>query len=327
MNVAKGLMTEQQAAQQALKTLEKNKADALVDINRELDAQTAKVKALSADTFGGMTGTDEQKAAYRRAVDDYQQMETRKLEITKQFNGQIAAENLKAANNEQSQWRKMALEFGQIQKHMSELARQTIGQMNSSIAQFVVTGQGNFRQLAVSAAESFIEMALEYVESKTIMLAIDALFGNSRDKDKEKTIASNVMLAASSAALAASQTLALTSAVFLPPVPESLAAMAYSVGMGFSGLATAERGAILPNRDMMVHTHPEEMILPSHVSNFILNAASGSSGGRPTIVNHNNPVFAPVINAIDASGVDRMLKEHGARFHREFHETVRRMNL
>lgn len=327
MAVATGHMTEQQAVQQALKTLDKNKADELAEINNRLEHQLAITQQLGAATNGGTTGTDDQKVQYAKAVLEYQNMEAKKLQITKQFNAQIDAERLKAANTEQSQWRKMALEFGQIQQHMSQLARQTIGQMNSSIAAFVVTGQGNFRQLAVSAAESFISMALEYVESKTIMLAIDALLGGSRDKDKEKAIASNVMLATSAAAVSAAQTLALTSAVFLPPIPESLAAMAYGVGMGFAGFAAAERGAVLPNRDMMVHTHPQEMILPQHIANFVVNAASmasGRTGGGHTI--YVNPVFAPTIQAINSTGVKEMLKTHHTEFHDHLMISLRQLN-
>lgn len=328
--VATGHMTEQQAVQQALKTLETNKKNEIDEINGRLETQLAIVQKLNAATNGGTGGTDDQKVQYAKAVAAYKDMEAQKLQITKQFNVQIDAERLKAANNEQSQWRKMALEFGQIQQHMSQIARQTFGQMNSSLAAFAVTGQGNFRQLAISAAESFIEMGLQYVESKTIMLAIDAIFGSNRDKDREKTIASNVMLASSAAALSAAQTLALTSAVFLPPVPETLAAMAYGLGMGFSGLASASQGAILPNREMLVNTHPEEMILPRPVSTFIVDAVSSASGrgasGHGGQIIHNNPVFAPVINAIDSRGVERMLKEHGKVFHEAFAETLRRMN-
>jgi lambda family phage tail tape measure protein len=327
MNVATGHMTEQQAVQQALKALEKNKKDELDEVNQQLEKQLAITQQLRAATNGGNTGTNDQKAQYLKAVAEYQTMEENKLQITKKFNAQLNAENLKAANNEQSQWRKMALDFGQIQTHMSQLARQTLGQMNSSIAAFVVTGTGNFRQLAVSAIEGFIEMALQYVESKTIMLAIDLLFGKDRDKDREKTMAGNVSLAASGAALAAAQTLALTAGIFLPPVPESLAAMAYGVGMAFSGLAMAERGAILPNRQMLVNTHPEEMILPQHISNFVVNAASrasSGSGGGHTF--HVNPVFAPTIQAIDQKGVREMLKTYHDEFQAHLMDELRRMN-
>ncbi|HEV7675084.1 MAG TPA: phage tail tape measure C-terminal domain-containing protein, partial [Candidatus Angelobacter sp.] len=240
MVVATGKMTEQKAVQEALKTLEHNKADALADVNHELDAQIAKVKALSADTFGGMSGSAEQKAQYERAVSDYQAMEIRKLQITKQFNAQIDAENLKLANNERSQWNKMALDFAQTQTHISQVSRQTIGSMNSSLASFIVTGQGNFRQFAATAISSFIQIGLEYLESRIIMAAADAFFGQSKDKQAANTLATNASMALSAAGLSAANTLAFTSALFLPPIPEGLSAAAFATGMTYAGFAAAE---------------------------------------------------------------------------------------
>ena len=327
MAVATGHMTEQQATLQALNTLENNKSVALKAINLELDAQIVKVKALSAATFGGMSGTEDQKAEFRRATDEYQKMEERKLQITKQFNAQISAEQLKLANNEHSQWRKMALDFQQTMTHMSQFGRQTLGQLNSSLAQFVVTGQGNFRQLEATAIESFIEMALQYVESKLIMIAMDKLFGSDGKDSLQKQKEKNAALASSSAALAGANTLAITSAEYLPPTPEILAGVAYGMGMGFSAAASASRGAILPNREMLVHTHPEEMILPQHIANFVVGAADRASGdGGGDVHHHYNVVYSPSIQAVDAAGVERMLDKHSAVFTRKIHSTIRRMN-
>src|SRR5581483_7757597 len=89
---------------------------------------------------------------------------------------------------------------------------------------------------------------------------------------------------------------------------------------------SAERGAILPDREALTHTHPEEMILPQHISNFIINAASaasnsGSGGGGDT---HIHPVFAPTITAMNADGVDDVLTKHGDLFFKRFHREMRR---
>lgn len=221
----------------------------------------------------------------------------------------------------------MAQEGKQWQIGLASTFKNTMGGINSSLAQFVMTGQGNFRQLAVTAAESFITMALQYAESKILMTVADRIFGSNQDTQTAKTLAMNSAMATSAAALSAANTLALTSALFPPPIPESLSMAAFGMGMTFAGLAAAERGAILPNRQMLVNTHPEEMILPQHISNFIVNAASNASGGGGGHTYNISPVYAPVIHAVDAQGVDRMLAKHGERFHREFHETIRRMNL
>jgi hypothetical protein len=313
MAIATGHMTEQRAVQQALQTLEKSKADALANINRELDAQLAKVNALKAL---GATSADPQ---YNKAVADYQATLAKKLELTKQFNALEAAEQLKLANNERSQWNKMFLDYAQVQTHMSQLTRQTFGQMNASIAAFVVTGTGNFRQLAVGAAESFIQMALQYGESKAAMAIIDALFS------KKKQI-TNVGDAMGGAMAGAARTLA--DVPYPLNIPASTSVM--GIGMGYVAAAaaalSAERGALLPNREAMVHTHPEEMILPQHISNFIVNAASTASGGGQRGGDTNHWVYAPVIHAVDGTGVERLLKEHGDKFERHMTVVLRRRN-
>lgn len=317
MAVATGHMTEQQAVQQALKTLEKNKADELAEINNRLEAQLAIVQQLDAATNGGTSGTDDQKVQYAKSVAAYKDMESQKLQITKQFNAQLDAERLKQANNEHSQWNKMFLDFSQTQTHMSQVARQTLGQMNSSIAQFVVTGQGNFRQLAASAIESFIQIFLEEEEAEAaaaIKRAIHSL--------EKKAI--NAADAQSSAAAGAAATLADV------PYPENIPASFQVLGIGeaYAADAMAMRGARLPNREMMIHTHPEELILPQHISNFVVDAASraAGSGGGGGHTFHVNPVFAPTIQAINAKGVKEMLVEHHKEFHAHLMDELRRMN-
>jgi hypothetical protein len=324
MAIATGHLTEQQAVQQTLATLETNRAaeiqKAIAGLNQQFDV----MQRLKELTLGGTTGTDDQKLQYQRAVEAWQAMEAQKLEITKKFDAQIDAERLKQANNERSQWNKMFLDFSQLQTHMSQEARQVLGQMNSDIASFVVTGKGNFLQLATSALESFVQMGLQYLESKTVMIAANHLFGSDQDEQTAKTIASNALAATSAAALSAANTLAFTSGIFLPPAPEAFAATAYAAGLSYAGLASAEGGAVLPNREMLVNTHPEEMILPRPISNFIVNAAGrASSGGGNT----SHFVFAPTVSAVNADGVDQMLTKHADVFHRHVKKHLRRMHI
>jgi lambda family phage tail tape measure protein len=311
MAIATGQMTEQKAVQQALATLEKNKVDALANINHELDAQLTKTNALAA------AGGTSNNPAYNKAVLEYQSMEDKKLQITKQFNAQIDAERLKAANNERSQWSKMALDFSQLQTHMSQVSRQTLGQMNTSIAQFVVTGTGNFRQLATSSIESSLEMFLQYEESKLMAAVLDSTF-----------FAGKKMLNAADAQSSAATGAAATLADVPYPLNIPASAQVLAVGEAYAADAAAMRGAVLPNREMLVNTHPEEMILPQHISNFVVDAArnaSGSGGGQRGPI-YVNPVFAPVINTIDKSGVKDMLKTHHQEFHDHLMDSLRRLN-
>jgi hypothetical protein len=219
----------------------------------------------------------------------------------------------------------MAEEGKQWQVGLANTFKQTMGGLNSSLAAFAVTGQGNFRQLAVSALESFIQIGLAWVESKIMMAAANAIFGDSQSQQTTQTIAQNAAMALSAAGLSAANTLAATSAVFLPPVPEALSAAAFATGLTYAGFAAAERGAILPNHEMLVNTHPEEMILPQHISNFIVNAASNASGGGGT-QNHFHYVDAKAIHVMDATGLDRVLTRHNEVVKKHIQETVRRMN-
>lgn len=313
MAIATGQMTQQKAVQETLATLEANKTSELTKINGELANQLALVKQLGQATNGGTTGTNDQNLQYEEAVELYQQMKTKELEIEKKFQQQINQLRLQAANNEQSQWNKMFLDFSQLQTHMSQVARQSLGQMNSDVASFVVTGSGNFRQFASSAIESFVKMALEYAESKAESALLDTSFFAAKK-------ALNFSDANSSAATAAAATLADV------PYPLNIAASAsvLALGEGFAADAMAERGALLPNRQMMVNTHPEEMILPRPISNFIVNAAANASGGGGS--NHHF-VFAPTVHAVDSDGVDKMLTQHADTFHRHIMGHLRRMNF
>jgi hypothetical protein len=329
MAIATGQMTEQQAVQQSLKDLEANKAAEMQQVIARLNEQFDLVQKLKSATNDGTTGTDDQKAQYNKAVEDWQAMEEKKYEITKQFNQQINAARLQLANNEHSQWNKMFQEFSQIQKNMSQEARQVLGQMNSSIASFVVTGKGNFTQLATSAIESFVQMGLQYAESKTVMVVANKFFGTDQDQQTTQTIAGNTLMATSAAALAAANTLAFTSAFYPPPVPEGFAASTYTLGLSYAAMASAERGAVLPNRDMMVHTHPEEMILPQHISSFIVNAASNASGSnsgssKPAATPHFH--YSPNVNTFTRQDMNKMLDQHGDLFVNRVMSKLRCMN-
>jgi hypothetical protein len=200
------------------------------------------------------------------------------------------------------------------QKKIGDTFRQTIDQMNSSLAQFLVEGQGNWRQLAASAIESIVQIGLQYIETKAMMAILDAM-GLGQKKEK------NASEANSSANAAAANTLADV------PFPENIGASAavLAVGEGFAAASmAAAQGAILPDREALVHTHPEEMILPQRISNFIVSAASKASGsGGDT---HIHPVFAPRITAMNAEGVDQVLTKHSDLFFKRFHREMRRRN-
>src|SRR6185437_10392397 len=124
----------------------------------------------------------------------------------------------------------------QWQVKIAQTFQQTVGQMNTSLAQFLVEGQGNWKQFAVSAIESIVQIGLQYVETKAMMAILDAM-GLGEKKTK------NASEAHSSAATAAANTLADV------PFPANIAASAtvLSIGEGFAAASMiAEQGAVLP---------------------------------------------------------------------------------
>ena len=310
--IAEGRMTEQKSIQAEVVRLKQAEKDALADVDRNLNTAAVLMNQLKAHQNDSVQAAQ----AFKAAEANYDQLLAKRLELTKKYNSEINADNLKLANNESSQWRKMFLDWQNLQQEMSQTFRRTLSQMNSGLAQWVVEGKGNFQSLATGAIETFIEMFLQYEESQAGIAILDAL-GLTKKKVK------NAAQATSSANAAAADTLADV------PFPENIAASATVLGTGLGYAAaslSAERGAILPDREALTHTHPEEMILPQHISNFIINAASaasnsGSGGGGDT---HIHPVFAPTITAMNADGVDDVLTKHGDLFFKRFHREMRR---
>jgi lambda family phage tail tape measure protein len=290
LQLARGHINQQQAAAQNLKTAQTDQAAQLKIINDELDAQREKLVLIGRATDGGTMGTDAQIEQYRKALEAYEQTKNQEVEITKKTNAEIAAANKAAANNETAQWMKMFQDYGNLSKQMNQAARQTFGQMNSDLAQFTTTGKADWKALAQSAITNIVQIGLQYVETQIVMAVAKKFFDS--DDDTAKKIAMNRQLAMSNAGVAADATLALASATMLPPAPEVMAGVTFAIGSGFANAGmSAAHGAVLPNREALVHTHPEEMILPKHISNFIVNAANkqsgdGQGGNHMTINNH-----------------------------------------
>lgn len=309
--VALGYITEEQATQQSLRTLEKEKSDALTEANTRLAAQIDIVKKLGDATFNGLLGSPQQKAAFQQAVGEYQKLKIQQLEIEKKYDGQISAEHLKLANSATAQLRKQMLEWRQLNDQVEHAFINMLNSMNSNLASFIVEGKANWRQLAASAIESFIQIALQYAESKLTMELLDAL-GLGKKK------ATNAEEAHSSANTAAANTLADV------PFPENIAASAgvLAIGEGFAAVAKSAEGGQweVPGIQPTI-LHPEEMVLPAGIASRMRNMVE--QGGN---LGSGNPrlVFAPTIHALDAEGVDRVLTKHQRIFENRVDKALRK---
>jgi Lambda phage tail tape-measure protein (Tape_meas_lam_C) len=309
--VATGKMTEQKAASQELATLEKNKADAMDKIVQRLNEQFDLVQRLKALTNGGATGTDDQKQQYQKAVEDYQAMKQKQLEIEKKFDAQINGVVLTLANNEQSQWMKLLNGWDQVSTRISQLGRQTFEGLTTSLSNFIVTGQGGWKNLAVSALTSLTEIEIQH-------LAAFAL---------QKTLASQQQLIHAKSAFWNAYDATSGIPIIGPALAPAAGAAAFAAVMAF------EKGGIVP-RDSLSLVHAQEMVLPRPISTFIMGAVSNassagtssSSSGAASSAGHHF-VFAPTIQAVDADGVDRMLTKHADTFQRHVTKQLRQLHI
>jgi hypothetical protein len=141
-----------------------------------------------------------------------------------------------------------------------------------------------------SMVEACAQMLAKWIVTHVIMAAIAKAFGTDDGSSKAMTqIGSNVAIALSDAAVAAANTLAMTSTYLPPPGPEAAAAATYGVGLMFAGLAGADRGALLP-RDALLRAHQGEAILPQKLTSYLMDSASrsqpqASAGGVRHIFN------------------------------------------
>jgi Lambda phage tail tape-measure protein (Tape_meas_lam_C) len=313
--IAEGRMTQRQADEEELASAQEKQKKELADINALIEAQDDIRTSLARKMLTGSI-TDVEQLQFDKAVKLQNQLSEKKIEITNRTNAEIAAANLKLANTQTAQFRKMFKDWTQLKDQFGGAFRQTISGMNQSLATFITTGQGDWRNFAASAIESFIQIGLQYAESELGMMVMHELFGT-----KKKT--QNAANANSDAAAAAASTLA--DAPWPENIPASFAVL--GVGEGYAADALALRGGVLPNREMMVHTHPEEMILPQNISNFIVKAASASGGDFGGGSHHQHMIFAPVIHAVDAQGVDRVLSKHMDVFTKKLSNEFRRRNV
>ncbi len=325
LQLATGHISQQQAAAQNLKTAQADQTAQLQIINDELDAQREKLVLIGRATDGGTMGSDAQIEQYHKAVEAYEQTRNQLVEITKKTNAEIAAANKAAANNETSEWRKMFQDYSQLSKGMNQTARQAFGQMNQNLGQLVTTGKADFRSMAQSMTSDIVQLTLKYLESKLFMAAADNDFIQSALSalgiHTAAQVTANVTQAQSSTAAAGANTLADV------PFPENIPAAATVTGIGeaYTMDAAAARGALLPNREMNVRTHPEEMILPKNISNFIVKSVgnqNGSDNQQPSYTYAPNitagAATAKELNAMMAKQNEKQMRklarQRGVRF-------------
>jgi hypothetical protein len=324
LSVALGYTTQEKADTQALATLEKDKSTAIVEMNSRLNAQVAIVKNLGAATMNGMLGSPAQRAAYQKAVLEYQKLKIEELNLEKKYDDQIAALQLKLANTFSAQFRKQLLSWQEINKELGQTFQTTLNGLNSNLASFVTTGQANWKQLASSAIESIIQIGLQYAESQLLMAIIGKGAADTETRTKAKSglaqveIAADVAMANAYAAYAA-----------WPMFAAAMAAAAGTVVRGFAvpiaavGAKSSAGGDWRVDNDRLNFVHKDETILPAGIAGKLRNMVEGgasSGGGVTVVVNHS-------VSAVDAASFQGHIRRHGNMIANEVTRALKRKGV
>ena len=306
--VALGYKTQEKADAESLAALEQDKKKVLGDANTALTAQIGIVKNLAQATMGGMLGSPEQKAAYQKAVLDYQKLKIEQLNLEKKYDDQISALQVKLANSFIAQFRKQLLSWRDINKELGQTFQTTLNSMNANLASFVATGQANWQQLATSAIESIVQILLQQAEAWAAAEIMDAL-GLGKKKAK------NASEARSSTAAAAANTLA--DVPFPENIPASIAVQ--TLGEAYSDETyTSMGGAWMIDSDRLNFVHRKETILPPDKAVKLDNMLErGGSGGISVFVNHT-------VNAMDAESFQAHIRRHGNMIGNEVARVLKR---
>jgi lambda family phage tail tape measure protein len=306
MAVALGYKTQEKVDAETLAALEQEKKKVLADANSALTAQIGIVRNLAQATMGGMLGSPEQKAAYQKAVLDYQKLKIEQLNLEKKYDDQIAALQLKLANSFSAQFRKQLLSWQEINKELGQTFQTALNGMNSNLASFITTGQANWKQLASSAIEQIITIALQYGESQLLMAIMGK--GAAKTQTQTKAQAGVAQIEIDSHVAAAN---AYTEWAAYPPIAALMATAAEGIVHAFAAPvmavagASAEGGQYLVPGDQLTMLHRNEMVLPAGVADRMRGVIEGGGGGGiSVIVNHS-------VNAVDAQSFQQHIRRHG----------------
>jgi Lambda phage tail tape-measure protein (Tape_meas_lam_C) len=206
--------------------------------------------------MNGLLGSPQQKAAYQKAVTDYQNLKIQELELEKKYDTQIEGLQSKLTDSFIVQLRKQALAWQDVHKETESMFMSTLNSMNQNLASFITTGQANWKQLASTAIEEIVKMALQYVESAIFM----KVFGIQTSKE---TAGSNILDSASTGAAAAGASVAAIPLIGWSMV-EAVSASTYGMLAAYSaGLTHLEVGAWQAPFNMPANLHKDEMIIDS----------------------------------------------------------------
>jgi len=224
--------------------------------------------------------------------------------------------DLQNSNSFADQFKAMGLSLQmtslQIKQSLASIATQGLEQFNQAMARFIVTGQGGFKAVLQSMAESLIQLGLQLAEAAIFKKVFDAAFATSTAAQIAGTEAIR-----QSAIGAAAATAAIEAAVGGPEAAIIAAIVTEGALQGITALAGG--GDTVPGRSYLVGEKGPEIFSPGsgHVfPNSTLQGNSGGSGGHT--FNHTT-----VINTVDAAHFGELLEKHASTVARHVNRQFR----
>lgn len=269
MQEASGVITKRTADAKIAALYAQAEVDDTVKRNAELTKQLALVAQLNALTKGGTAGSDADKAAYSKAMADYQKFLLDKEKAK-------AASDAKINKAEED----AAAKTFAIQKRAID---SIMGLMNNEV-QGLISGQESFSQAAQKAWQNFAQSAImgliKVGEERLIQHILGKALGEE-DKLKDASAAARKVF---------------KSAMELP-FPINIAVAPVAAAGVFAAAMAFEKGGEVPDgaaTGVPAILHPKEMVLDRALADVVRSAAANKSSGG-TGVTHNN-TFAPVIH-------------------------------
>jgi hypothetical protein len=287
---AYGIISKTEAEKKIAALYAAGETKELAEKNDQITKQMALVAQLSALTNGGTSGSDLDKAAYARALADYQQFLLQKEKLREAADAKQLTAITKAAADQQ------AMNVQSLGKITSTL--------NSSVASWIngssTFGQA-FNKMWRGMASNAVMSLVEITEEQLIAWA------TQEDLDEKGKLAH--------AKAAYGATYANTADI--PVVGPALAPVAGAAA--FAAVMAFEQGGEVPNGvgGVPALLHPREMVLNANLADVVRSAAATNNGGTPN-GRAQHATYAPTIHAGFSSPqeIEEKLRPHFERWAR-----------
>jgi hypothetical protein len=288
-----GVISKRQEGDQLIELYAREAQQVIASIQKEIDAVKAREAAILA------AGNTTDSTTFQTALRQETELQNQLTQAVTQYQQKIN----QAAISQDQYFQKMQQGFQQI-----------VGGPLDTFVNKVVAGQEKigvaFQQMGLKLVQnlidSLIKMALAWAEHWALVEVLNAS-GNATIQAQNMAFKSVAVLSDAKQAAA--------NAMAVVPFPLNLiaapAAFAATVAFG------AQEGGIIPGASgqaVPMIGHAKELVLPENLSTAFQNmVASGGAAASGGATGHTF-AFAPVVHAMDAEGVDRVLSKHSRTF-------------